>query len=254
MLTGYLSPRYAESYDSIVELPSCSSHLFESSSSKLTNLYPFLCSSRYNLIEWSNEFRFNKKLKDRVINIELDPFLYPIHKEGFKVSVAKEYNLVDLKLPNFFSHHNWDNIHHFVKSNGEVKLRTLNFINYIEYARFFNELSRWRFNEQSLIKQFNVPGLVIFECLKDGQILGIKTFYIQNNKAYFHYEAGKEEYYKISGNYGINYEAINFFRQLGLEFLLLDPSRERFNLIKYPYEEFGWSGEKIISWKITNEN
>lgn len=246
--TGYQSQQYAQAFTEYrIVKPWFLSPLLAITEQDLINCYPLSCITSDD-IGYPNstqlEFDFQELqecYQAKSIILNLDP-LTPRHLQSTLENLCSSFlpfethYIVDLTKQYHCSHSSWDWVHKFAESGHDVQLRLLYPHNVIEYAQSFYSLYKnlikkrqitglASFSEQSIIRQFQVPGLVVFEVNdKDTGIpMAIRTFYIMGENVYFHLAA--QNYKCIStapgASHALMYASIMYFKQLGLNKLVL---------------------------------
>ena len=77
------------------------------------------------------------------------------------------------------------------------------------------------FSPQSLLRQLDVPGLVMFRAMLSREIVGIVLWFIQNDIAYYHLAAYSESGYESRSSYAIFWMALQIFAGRGIRWLSL---------------------------------
>lgn len=80
------------------------------------------------------------------------------------------------------------------------------------------------YTNNQLKKLLEVPGTVLFKVFSGSQIINVSLFYIYNNNAYYHLSCQTDEGYKNQSNFTMMYDAIMFFKSLGLGYLEIGAS------------------------------
>lgn len=250
-MLGYNSLLYAKSFEGVGKLIS-SKHgdisLLErdipgTNEKDLISLYP-LNTSPEGFYTSSEGFYDDLRDKDHVsATLILSPlFDLPYGVSDLKerdwdiIKDYKEHYIVDLSKPIWMASDHWDKVRTFAKTGYEVSMRVLYPHNVVDYARRFHKLYQTlvkkrgiegvtNFSEQSIIRQFQVPGLLVFEVLDErGDPMAIRTFYLDGqDNCYFHLGAASHKAFaKAPGHsQAIHYEAITYLKQLGLSKLVL---------------------------------
>ena len=273
MITGYQSKKYAnslEEFGEIKTLPYSQAFVIKNNE-KLESLYSLFCPRFFNSSTLCNDIAIlqtDKRVK--ALHLYTDPLLninlINLNEIFDEVVIDKECYIINFNEPLVFSHNSWDNVRNFARSGYSVEQRTLNPINRYDYANLFYDLYKKLikrnsitgiacFSESSFRKQLEVPGLVIFE-VKDkrsGLPVAIRSFYIHDNKAYYHLAAQSHKAYGISASHAIVYEAIMHFKQLGLDHLVLGGAIKGSSKTGLASFKAGWANETKNSLYLRKE-
>lgn len=107
------------------------------------------------------------------------------------------------------------------------------------------------FSRASFAKQLTVPGIVALAAHRGAEIVGMQLWYRQGDRAYHHLSGFSPRGYRLGGaSYGLMCEAIRYFRNDGLRWLMLgagaglrgdaDDGLTRFKA--------GWSNAERTNW------
>jgi hypothetical protein len=80
------------------------------------------------------------------------------------------------------------------------------------------------FSRAAFARQFEVPGLVVFQALDRGTPVGMLLWYVQDNVAYYHLGAHNEVGYELRSSFALFWHAIEYFRAGGVQWLDLGAS------------------------------
>ncbi len=228
--TGYLHPRYAASFAEFGiarELPACGGWILErdihgASHRDAMGLYPLFCCQDWSLLQADLE-----QLDGQLVSLALvtDPFgsfteedLKPHFDVFFRY---KEHFVTDLSMP----------IEKIVskghRKNARKALRNVNVepcLDPLECAEEWTRLYEFlvkrhqiqgmrRFSRAVFEKQLQVPGVVYFRVLHNGEIVGGDIYYLQNDVAYAHLAAFTDEGYALGAPYAVKWVSFQYFRR-----------------------------------------
>lgn len=275
MLTGYLSDAYTSSllefghraYLQRLNLALMKRKIDERGISDYTNFYPMAFVKESNHDWWGLELETAHKI---LTGISLTLITDPLIKiDEFIISqfdYAKKYKthyLVNLKKELQFEDEVLNKVNEFNSTGYEVKIKISTESIAQQFWKLYQNLIKKHnitgiaaFSEQSIIKQFQVPGIVVFEASKDKGPVCIRTFYIQGDNVYYHLGASNHKGYGIQASYAIHYEAIRFFKQLGLNYLVLGGTTDGANAAGLERFKKLWANEtrtNYILGKILNK-
>jgi hypothetical protein len=77
------------------------------------------------------------------------------------------------------------------------------------------------FSKKSFLKQFQVPGIVVFRAIHQNSTVGMLVWYVQNDVGYYHLGAYNTCGYKFYASFGLFSSAIEYFASKGLQWLNL---------------------------------
>jgi hypothetical protein len=77
------------------------------------------------------------------------------------------------------------------------------------------------FSQQSFAAQLNVPGMVAFRALHEGETVGMLLWYVQNEVAYYHLGAYSELGYELRASFALFWTVIQYFSSAGIRWLNL---------------------------------
>lgn len=285
-LSGYQSTQYANSLSEFGEIlyvgpgvylqkrPILGTEYYD-----LVSLYPLFSPPEFNSSVYYGIEDFVSLDKNCVsLTLITDPLLSitPMLKKFFDYSkVYKTHYIVDLTQPLNIAHAHWDRIRSFAKTGYEIKMPILNpTVNSVDVGRHFYDLYKVliekhgiegiaQFSENSFIKQLNVPGLVMMECSKDNKAPEVvRSFLLQTNYstgekvAYFHLGASSDKGYYLNGSHAIHYQAIIYFKQLGIDKLVLGGTPDSKNAEGLKLFKSGFSNttkDNYILGKVLNQ-
>jgi hypothetical protein len=75
------------------------------------------------------------------------------------------------------------------------------------------------FSRAAFARQFEVPGLVVFQALYRGAPVGMLLWYVQNEVAYYHLGAHNALGYRLGSSFALFWRALECFRDNGLQWL-----------------------------------
>lgn len=248
---GYKSKQYAKAMSNLGELvyfPSTNAHLLKINQPggmyELKSLAPFFSPLVFNSAAFNMDVGEVLDKQCTRIVIETDPLqnLGHINNIGFKQEEYQTHCIVNLQAELQMAHKHWDNVRTTAREGYEVAIKILNpTVNLVDYAKHFRDLvGSYKLPENCIVDQFRVPGIVVFESKIDNNLpVAIVIFYVQDKTAYLHLTGGDKKY-----QYAIIYQAILFFKSLGLTYLVLGSSGE-FNK--------GFSNMELKSYRLTKE-
>jgi len=239
MVTGYMHPGYAESlmeFGTPRQLHQCGGwivdrHIPGFPCRDAMGCYPlFLCQN------WSQLHTDLKDLGDEMVSLTLvtDPFGeygvdYLYHCFADVVVPFKKHYVVDLTSPmeTFVSSHHR---RHARKALQDVQVERCQnpaqFLN--EWVGLYSSLIERHnikgiqaFSRNTFAKQFQVPGLVMFQSLYQENTVGITLWYIHGEVGYYHLGAFSPLGYKIKVSHALFWFAIKYFADHSLQWLNL---------------------------------
>lgn len=256
--TGYLSKAYADSFKEfgqIVPLGKDYRYLLErpidsTEYKDLVSLYPLYCAPPEHTFRYLENTSTPHITTTLITSPLIDPYPYFQERDLVIVKPYKTHYIVNLTKQYHCSHYHWNKVHEFAESGHEVNIRILYPHNVIDYAQHFYKLYKVlckkrkiegliAFSELAMIRQFQTPGLIVFEVLdtvrnlnKDspsynpnpsGLPMAIRTFMIQGNDIYYHLAAQTYKCIKVAPGFSqaVHYAAIMYAKQLGLENMVL---------------------------------
>jgi hypothetical protein len=152
-------------------------------------------------------------------------------KQAFKdvVFPFKEHYIVDLRRPveSFVSNHHRRNARKALQSV-EVNL-SREAMDYLDswLSLYHTLIERHQikgipaFSRQSFALQLQTPGLVMFRGVSNGETVGILLWYVMEGIGYYHLGAYNPEGYRLKASFALFWRAIEYFAELGLDWLVL---------------------------------
>ena len=202
-----------------------------------SNVYDAMgCYPLFSCLNWKHLSRDLDELQDQWVTVSLvtDPLaVISAHNlnQFFKdVCVPfKEHFVIDLSLQRgtYVSNHH--------KRYAKKALNKVEFQiceqpeeNLKEWVDLYSHLIRRhsikgipRFSPEILGKQMNIPGCIVFQAMKDNQIVGMQLWYQMQDKVYYHLGASNDEGYRCYSAFAIFWEAIDYFKKQGIRWLSL---------------------------------
>jgi len=74
------------------------------------------------------------------------------------------------------------------------------------------------FSKGSFAIQLQIPGIVSFRAVRDGETVGMILWYVQNGIAYYHLGAYTDEAYQLRASFALFREALDYFATRGLAY------------------------------------
>lgn len=214
----------------------------------LCSIYPFHSSTATDLVAYKKDKKIYKELKDKgIISMVLvsNPLKDIVSSHlGFNdlenvsgfdtICPFKTHFIIDLNKSLILPQNHRRNIR---KASEEIEVKNviLTPSNIEEYSDKFADVysvlaerhnitglpnfSRWQ-----LANQLRVKGTILLEALKEGKTCGFLLFYLEENNAYYHLGCYTEEGYKVCASYALMDSAIKFFKQIGINTILLGGS------------------------------
>lgn len=202
-----------------------------------SNVYDAMgCYPLFSCLNWERLYRDLDELKDQWVTVSFvtDPFAVisaPKLNQFFKdVCVPfKEHFVIDLSLQRgtYVSNHH----KRYTKkalNKVEFKICEQPEENLKEWVDLYSHLIRRhsikgipRFSPEILKKQMNIPGCIVFQAMKDNQIVGMQLWYQMQDKVYYHLGASNDEGYRCYSAFAIFWEAIDYFKKQGIRWLSL---------------------------------
>lgn len=184
--------------------------------------YPlFVCKN------WSGLSQDLKALKTKIVSLALvtDPlgnFNVPLLNNIFPDFMIpfKQHFIVDLEASPFESISN----HH--KRYAKRALKSLvieqsqnpkdyldEWINlYLNLVKKHNIINISKFSRKSFIKQFDVPGMVLFRALYKDSLVGMIIWFTHENRSYYHLSAYSDLGYELTASFGLFWHSIEYFK------------------------------------------
>ncbi len=237
--TGYLHPLYAKSLSQFgepVSLPCCEGWVLkrqipDSPDYDAMGCYPF-----FSCNNWSRLKEDLKGISSDLVSLSLvtDPFGdYSLKSlmECFPdvCYPFKEHFIIDLKQPGFS----------FISDNHKRNLRKVPREVVVErcdnppalagdWTNLYTGLITRHvirgiraFSSESFVKQLAAPGMVMFRALRQNTTIGALLWFVQGAIAYYHLGAYTDEGYGSSAGFALMWTAIEYFRELGLQWVCL---------------------------------
>lgn len=109
-----------------------------------------------------------------------------------------------------------------VDMHGGVKV----FYDTLKERHSIKETSWTNYSYEQIEQLLKVPGTVLFEVVKERweggrEIFNLSLFYIDRENVYYHLSSQSDDGYRLNSNFIMMDEAINFFKRLGLNKLLI---------------------------------
>jgi len=229
-MTGYLHRLYVKSlseFGTPVELPQCGGWLLEraipnSDLKDAIGCYPLFCCA-----DWTKLPADIQKIKDRYVTISVvpDPFA-PITAADLSqyfqlVRPFKKHFVIDIS--NSIDRH--INRHHRYYARKALKQMQVRLVDdpkaaldgWVRLYQILVERHHLRgikaFSRTAFAGQFEVPGLVAFQAIRNGKTIGMHLWYIQSGVAYSHLGASDQEGYWLGAAYALHWSAITEFKQ-----------------------------------------
>ncbi|HLA09010.1 MAG TPA: GNAT family N-acetyltransferase [Pyrinomonadaceae bacterium] len=193
--------------------------------------YPLFCCR-----DWSKLNSDLDQLEGQIVSIAIvaDPFgeydterLRECFPDAF--THFKDHFVVDLgREPKDFihPHHRRNARKAFSQLSVEVCRNQSHFIE--DWISLYEELTRRHriigvaaFSKDSFVKQFLVPGIVVFRAASRNRTEGMLLWYVQDGVAYYHLGAYSEVGYKLGASFALFQAAIEEFQHRGLRWLNL---------------------------------
>ena len=261
MVSGYLHPLYAESlseYGTPRHLTRCGAWILQRPVAGFPYFDAMGCYPLFSCQDWSKLPLDLQDLDEDVVALSVvtDPFgnydmPYLQHSFIDVVKPFKRHFVIDLDHPlqSFVSKH------HLRNSN---KARQVLEMENCEYPAIF--LDDWtslydtlierhnitgitKFSKASFAKQVNVPGLVAFRAVHNGNTVGMLLWLVQGDVGYYHLGAYNPLGYEMRASFALFWFAIEYFANLGLHWLSIGAgagvgSEEKDGLTRF---KKGWS-------------
>ena len=228
-LTGYLNPQYVEAFSEFgtpLYLPNSGGWLLArpipgTSNRDAMGPYPlFACQ------DWSKLHKDINNLEETdLISLVLvtDPFgeydISLLEKTFPIVNEYKEHFIIDLQSPisDYLPRNHKRNISKALKV---IKIKqcydTDSAID--EWVELYADLTArhniqgiTQFSRNAFIKQFKVPGIVMFKAQHQNQTIGMLTWYIMNNYGYAHLGAYNQLGYELGTSYALFWHSFEYF-------------------------------------------
>jgi hypothetical protein len=228
-MTGYLNPRYAESFSEfgvLRELPRCGGYVLQREIPGFAGHDGMGCYPLFACRDWSRLHADLDDLRHDLVTLALvpDPFgdfdVTYLEKCFDVVRPFKEHFVTDLRQPLdvvVSPHH-----HRYVRQ----ALKKVRVERCPEPTRFVDDWVSLYANlverhdlrgikamsSACLAKQLEVPGIVMFRAVHQDMTVGIDLWYVQGEVAFGHLAALNSDGYRTSAAYGLLWSAMEHFR------------------------------------------
>ena len=237
-LTGYWHPDYARSlaeFGEPRELPRCRGWILERPIPGFPHHDGMGCYPMFACQDWGELEADLEDMEDLVcLSLVTDPFGaydFAYLKHCFKDACRsyKEHFVTDLsRSPKTFvsSHH---------RRYARKALRTVAVERCVEPLQFLGEWVKLyanliqrhdingitAFSERAFAVQLQIPGLIAFRAVHQGETVGMILWYVQGEVAYYHLGAYSPAGYELRASFALFWRAIRFFADAGLHWLNL---------------------------------
>ncbi len=235
--SGYLHPGYADSlreFGHPRELRRCGGWILERQIKGLSwkdamGCYPLFCCQ-----DWSQLHTEMKDLKDEFVCLSLvaDPFGDYKTKDLTRcfedlMIPLKEHFVIDLNRPR----RTYVTEHHRRYARKALTLTQVEncdiptafadeWVKLYDILSFRHNIGGIRaFSKNSLVRQLEVPGLVMFRAIRQDATVGILLWFIQGEVGYYHLGASSPLGYSVHASFGLFWSAIDHFSERGLRWL-----------------------------------
>lgn len=181
----------------------------------------------------------------------------------------KPHYIVDFSSPLTIKGENYNQVRKFAKLGGSVRTETLFNHNYIDHARTFHKgytyLIKKRkaegtfsdFSERAITHFFSAPGAIVFKAYYKDRVIAQILTYVMGDIGHYFLASTSHKSYGIGANFALQYEAIMFFKQMGLRFYSLGGANDNApnSQTLASYKE-SWSNSKKDSYilhKVFNQ-
>lgn len=253
MQKGYSSSIYAKSYENVgllkrLNIGYCSGIVLErsiphTSYKDICNLYPVHMTTGTDFILDNHHKDKFLQLKDEgivsicLVSDPMDNIEKHIKYEdliGFNITPFKDHYVINLQEELKLSSNHKRNIKKANNSGIEIRNVIVTNKNIDYYSYTFNNLYSVlverhditglpNFNNTQLSNQLRVPGTVLFEAYNLCPV-GYMLFYVDGDVVRYHLGCYNEKGYDQCASFLLMYEAIKYFKQLGLKYLVLGGS------------------------------
>jgi hypothetical protein len=228
--SGYLHPLYAKSlaeFGEPLELPRCGGWLLRRKIQGTSCFDAMGCYPLFACQDWTKLGEDLRSLPGDIVSISIvtDPFgnwdIQALEQCCDHVVHFKDHFVIDITQP--FEKVMKHDHHRKIR----IALRELQFercpapLSHVdEWCHLYQNLvGRHKlkgikaFSRPSFEQQLSVPGIVMFRSLKGDVTVGAELWYVTGGVAYAHLMAVSDEGYALNATYGLNWEAIRFFRE-----------------------------------------
>ncbi|MDI5891874.1 GNAT family N-acetyltransferase [Halomonas rhizosphaerae] len=228
MTMGYLHPLYAESFKEFGD-PHALKHsggwaleraIPNTDRYDAMGLYPLFCCSN-----WSELHRDLEAQRGRWVSIALvtDPFgdydQVMLEKTFDVVMPYKDHYVADTSVPleKFVSKSHRSNARRALrKLDVEVCTNPASYVD--DWIKLYGVLAQKHdiqgltaFSRSAFEKQLQVPGMVMFRAVHNGETVGLDLWYVQNDVAQGHLVAFNDQGYALSASYATKWTMLNYF-------------------------------------------
>lgn len=77
------------------------------------------------------------------------------------------------------------------------------------------------FSKTSFAQQLQVPGMIAFQAVRQGEVVGMLLWYVQQGVAYYHLGAYSDQGYELRSSFALFWHAIEYFAANGTRWLCL---------------------------------
>jgi hypothetical protein len=259
---GYRSAAYAQSLGfagTPVELPQSGGWVIrrairDSCSHDAMGLYPYLCCSRWDALEFDLEALSQQVVLISAVADPLGNYDAGLLRRGFnRLRPFKAHYVIDTSAPV---------ANHVKRSHRETARRAFRKVSVSvaidpsiygsEWVRLYDVLCHRhrihglrRFTPESLRQQLSVPGIVVFRAEAAGRTIGLDLWYVQDGCAHGHLAAFDEEGYRLRASYATKMFIVEHFHSRVAWINLGATVTEGDGLADF---KSGWATGRRMSW------
>lgn len=224
-VTGYLHPRYAESFAGVGrprELPHCGGWIIERSIPG-TDLHDGMgCYPVFACRDWSRLALDLPALADRLVTLVLvtDPF-----GDATEEDLGRSFDVVRAYKPHYVTDLSRPGTQLMARTHRRNTARALGRVRVETCDDPLGMLDEWKalydqliarhaitgvpaFSRAAFARQLSVPGLVMFRATAEGVVVGLHLWYVQGDVAYGHLGATSARGYELMASYALYSHAV----------------------------------------------
>lgn len=237
--SGYLHPFYAQSlteFGEPLELPASKGWILKRPISETDQFDGMGCYPIFACQDWSKLGQDLDWIGNQLVSLSLvtDPFGEYNQQElqRYFKDIArpyKEHFVIDLqKRPeDFIAAHHQRNAHKALKMiKVKICLEPIKLLD--EWVSLYKNLIERHhikgiasFSREAFAKQLSIPGIVTFQALIEGEIVGMLLWYVQGGIGYYHLGAYSLDGYQMKASFPLFWTSLEYFADTGLQWLNL---------------------------------
>lgn len=238
-MTGYLHKKYADSLSEFgqpMKLEHCGGWIIKQSITDTPFQDAMGCYPLFVCRDWSMLPVDLQELEDKVVALSIvsDPFgnYDPVFLQEIFSDVCipfKNHFIANLQKPveKYVSKHHIRYAKraltkleiHCAEKPGQLLERWVELYAHLIHKHNIRGIAR--FSTKAFEQQLKIPGTIVFQADDSKEILGMAIFYVKNDVAYYHLGAYSGKGYEMRASFGIFWQAIHYFTEIGLRWLNL---------------------------------